>query len=240
MSELVEMQFALELFMAFSEAKSVSDFCLRLVLGPLRPFGAMASGIATVQNDSSLLVIGTYGDWNREFLQMNSFVWDKGPIANAIRTNETARLELGEATSGLTDGDIGILGKGMAVIPFDLQSRVFGGLFLTFADYDKAKNLPAPYCDLIGTAAVIMAHRTKRISIAGLRTEPEDIQEVRFTDRELSVISLIGEEKTNAQIGFALKVSESTVKQDCIRIFKKLGVSSRSSAYLVAKELGLL
>jgi DNA-binding CsgD family transcriptional regulator len=62
----------------------------------------------------------------------------------------------------------------------------------------------------------------------------------QLTTRQIQVIQLIGAGLTNAQIGKELALSESTIRQETIRIYKSLGVSGRSEAVLVAKKMGLV
>ncbi|MEY4294224.1 MAG: Bacterial regulatory protein luxR family, partial [Actinomycetota bacterium] len=50
----------------------------------------------------------------------------------------------------------------------------------------------------------------------------------------------MAEGKTNQQIGRKLNLSESTIKQESVRIFRKLGVPNRIDATDVAKRNGLI
>lgn len=61
-----------------------------------------------------------------------------------------------------------------------------------------------------------------------------------LTAREVQVLGLVAEGKTNAEIGRALFISEATVKTHLLRTFAKLGVDDRTRAVLVAYERGLL
>lgn len=73
---------------------------------------------------------------------------------------------------------------------------------------------------------------------------PAKDRAVRTTDdltpRELEVLRLVAEGKTNAEIGQALYVSAGTVKVHVERIIDKLGVSDRTHAAVRAVELGYL
>lgn len=60
-----------------------------------------------------------------------------------------------------------------------------------------------------------------------------------LTQRETEVLNLILQGKTNPQIAEALIISESTVKSHVTRVLAKLGVSRRTEAALLARELGL-
>ena len=55
-----------------------------------------------------------------------------------------------------------------------------------------------------------------------------------FTPRELGVLGLVVDGKTNAEIGFALAISEKTVEKHLESIFRKMGVASRVEAAVMA------
>jgi DNA-binding NarL/FixJ family response regulator len=61
-----------------------------------------------------------------------------------------------------------------------------------------------------------------------------------LTQRELDVLRLVAEGKTNAEIAQSLFISVGTVKVHVERIIAKLGVSDRTQAAVRAVELGYL
>jgi DNA-binding NarL/FixJ family response regulator len=61
-----------------------------------------------------------------------------------------------------------------------------------------------------------------------------------LTQRELDVLRLVAEGKTNAEIASSLFISVGTVKVHVERIISKLGVSDRTQAAVRAVELGYL
>jgi DNA-binding NarL/FixJ family response regulator len=58
--------------------------------------------------------------------------------------------------------------------------------------------------------------------------------------RELKVLNLVVEGKTNNQIGLALGISGKTVEKHLHVIFQKLGVVSRVEAAILAVEASLV
>jgi two-component system, NarL family, response regulator LiaR len=66
----------------------------------------------------------------------------------------------------------------------------------------------------------------------------EDI--VQLTPRETEVLQHIARGMANKQIGFALGITEKTVKTHVTSIFSKLGVLSRTEAALYAVRIGLV
>ncbi|MEV0755761.1 response regulator transcription factor [Streptosporangium sp. NPDC050280] len=61
-----------------------------------------------------------------------------------------------------------------------------------------------------------------------------------LSPRETEVLSLVARGLTNAEIGRALFIGETTVKTHLLRVFGKLGVSGRTAAVTTALDRGLL
>lgn len=62
---------------------------------------------------------------------------------------------------------------------------------------------------------------------------------IKFTHREMEVLHLITQGKTNQQIAFQLEISEKTVEKYLYAIFQKLGVTSRTEVAVYAVREGL-
>ncbi len=65
--------------------------------------------------------------------------------------------------------------------------------------------------------------------------EGSDISQL--TPRQLTVLSLLGEAKSNKQIAYELNISQETVKIHISAILRKLGVSSRAQAVKLAYKM---
>jgi LuxR family maltose regulon positive regulatory protein len=68
----------------------------------------------------------------------------------------------------------------------------------------------------------------------------EETQSYSFTGRELEVLKLVVEGKTNKEIGATLFIAEVTVSKNITSIYQKLGVTGRSSAVKRAMELKII
>src|SRR5918912_3526352 len=64
--------------------------------------------------------------------------------------------------------------------------------------------------------------------------------EPELTKRELAVLRAVAEGLSNKQIAKRMAYAEQTVKLDLTRVYRKLGVSSRTEAMAVAYRTGLL
>jgi len=68
----------------------------------------------------------------------------------------------------------------------------------------------------------------------------ESMGATRLSAREFEVLSLIGEGRTNAQIGRELFISEGTVKTHVNNVLSKLGASDRTQAVVLGLRRGIL
>ncbi|HWQ39935.1 MAG TPA: response regulator transcription factor [Burkholderiales bacterium] len=66
------------------------------------------------------------------------------------------------------------------------------------------------------------------------------VQEEPLTEREVQILKLLAEGKSNRAIGQALFITESTVKSHLKSLFVKLDVTSRAEAIALAAKRGLV
>lgn len=78
------------------------------------------------------------------------------------------------------------------------------------------------------------------ISSSGPRDHGADHKDGGLSGREMAVLKLLAEGKTNKEIANDLKLSDKTVKNHVHSIFRKLNVSDRTRAVTQAIKLGLI
>ena len=61
-----------------------------------------------------------------------------------------------------------------------------------------------------------------------------------LTPRDMEILGLLVQGQSNRQIGMQVRLGPGTVRNHLSRIFRKLGVSSRTEAAVRALELGLV
>jgi HD-GYP domain-containing protein (c-di-GMP phosphodiesterase class II)/DNA-binding CsgD family transcriptional regulator len=77
------------------------------------------------------------------------------------------------------------------------------------------------------------------LDAAGLEVPPP-VLPAGLSEREVEVLGLVARGLTNKEVGAALALSPRTVQQHTLRIYRKLGVSTRAAAGLFAAEHGLV
>lgn len=80
----------------------------------------------------------------------------------------------------------------------------------------------------------------RRSGVGSRPTAPVPDSGEALTDREHGVLSLLCDGLSNRQIAYALGLSPNTVKNHLARVYRKLGVDSRSEAISVAIRLSLV
>jgi DNA-binding CsgD family transcriptional regulator len=109
----------------------------------------------------------------------------------------------------------------------------------------EALQASAAVAEEIGAAAVA-ADAARLLAHAGLLPGapgadlPIDAGPARLTERELSVLGLLAEGKTNRQIGQQLFISPKTASVHVSRILDKLGVDNRTEAAAAGRRAGLV
>jgi DNA-binding NarL/FixJ family response regulator len=61
-----------------------------------------------------------------------------------------------------------------------------------------------------------------------------------MTTRQLQILGMMAEGLTNAEIALRILLSESTVRQETIRIYRSLGVNNRADATSKGRLLGII
>ncbi|WP_297555006.1 response regulator transcription factor [uncultured Actinomyces sp.] len=88
--------------------------------------------------------------------------------------------------------------------------------------------------------AVVAAAHGEQFLGSGVEAQIKHRGMPELTGREMDVLRLVAQGKTNAAVAKALFLSEATVKTHLNRVFEKLAVNSRTAAVAKARSVGLL
>jgi len=226
------------LLLSFAISHNASDFCRFITVVAFREFGAKSSMLIRVEADSSLRTVGNYGTTRPDESGPMRSTAQVRALKQSITHNRIIEMSDVKDESGRSDTFI--------AIPFNPRGSVLGALGLTFRGNLNLSEIPEAEIELLRLLSeLISVNSIPRMRAEGLLSklyfdELEKDSVGSITHRQLRVLDEIALGKTNAQIAKELNVSESTIKQESVKIFRILGVSSRQRAVSVAKELGLI
>lgn len=227
------------LLLSFAISHNASDFCRFLTVVAFRDLGATAAVMARVEPDGILRFTGQYG--HTQSAAQASLNPDSETVL-LKRSITMGRVQQASVDLGLKPKeDIDFL-----AIPFTPTSEVQGALGLSFRHRARASEVSETDIQLLSLLSELMAiNSMPRIRTSGILSklyfdslELENIS--ALTPRQLRVLDEMAIGKTNAQIARTLNVSESTIKQECVRLFRVLGVSTRQRAVAIGKEMGII
>lgn len=225
-----DIAFLNEWSMLLSNTSSASELCRGLVHSNLTHPDTVGASIFSIDQQAHFQLVGSYG----KGLPANGVsLWDEHPFARAVRA-ESMHSELGTTLDGSE--------LEAYCLPLTKGGQPVGMLCLTLKAGEK--------WDLVSSGAISVISKITGIwldsfspstrSTSPLATYAAVSNPESLTERQLTVLRLMAEGKTNAQIAQELILSESTIRQETVKIYRALGVHARSEAGRRAKHLGII
>jgi DNA-binding CsgD family transcriptional regulator len=224
--ELKAVQTGIEIL---SQSKNAQDLCRRIAHAEF--MDGFCHGVAAYLLDqrSMLVEVASYGR-TVDFSHAGISTWDENVMSRAVRSRKIVE----EQSKDLT----------LYALPIELAGVTTGAFLFTLA-----KKVPNPVFSKQVTSMLAslggLFMDTKGLSLKDSpATQRQDdltsnaVQEL--TSRQLRILSLVAEGLTNAAIAKVVLLSESTVRQETIRIFRVLNCHSRTEAIVKARAIGLL
>ncbi len=118
-----------------------------------------------------------------------------------------------------------------------IEAGAAGYLLKDAAPLELARAIRAAHA---GEAVIDPTVAARLVRALSERTAPQADRSSALTKRELEVLALIGQGRSNKRIAFELGISEKTVKAHVGHLLAKLGVSDRTQAALLAVRQGLV
>ena len=238
----VKAEFAIPLFAAFAGAGNADDFCKHFVHRVLRRYEAVGALIGLVGNDSKCHAVGKFGDWQLAPGAVFD-LWSATPIAETIKTGSPVFVDTPKSlATKFPDTDSHLAGANSYIYaPFESTSRAIGFLAFGFAHPQKSREVDEVEIQMAAMAAEYISMSVRRvISETTLEKSSRLEDSSDLSNRQLIILHQMAEGKTNQQIGRNLNLSESTIKQESVKIFRKLGVPNRIEAADYASRVGLI
>lgn len=207
---------------------TATDLCRALVHSSTIGRDAVGAAIFLTTLSGDLELIGSYGKTPE--LGEDRSIWANNPIANSIREQASS---IGPMPNGTGDQ------FPTSAIPILKGSNPIGAISM-----------------MRTSQASMLANRVSPIAIKGLgntvgiwvdslgarpTTGPVTVQSAEeLTDRQLEILRQMAAGRTNAQIAAELILSESSIRQETVRIYRALGVGTRAEAARKGLNLGLI
>ena len=203
------------------------DLCRQIVHGGFAEGTVRGCALYYLDNKLDLKPIASYGQVTE--LGEDLSAWDDSPLSEAIRDKI--------AVVGLVE----IAGNQHSILAIALSSNGVprGLLALTIEDpkfvIEFTNELGSVISKLGAMYLESLDFGATSISKFSSSADPDDI-----TSRQLTILGHIDGGLVNLEIAKLLMLSESTIRQETVRIYRSLGVGNRLEAVKRAKSLGIL
>lgn len=209
-------------------SSSASELCRKIVHSPRVGQEAVGASMYLITQSGDLDLIGNYG--NQHEIGDQTSIWSDHPIALAGRTQEPQFAEV-EANNGskVTLGAVPVI-KGQEPIGVAVVLRATPQHMLV---------------NKFGKSALKVLGNTYGIWMDSLGLKPATgpittASANDLTERQLEILKQMAQGKTNAQIAAEMILSESSIRQETVRIYRALGVGTRAEAARKGLNLGLI
>jgi DNA-binding CsgD family transcriptional regulator len=217
---------------ALVKSQSIADFCRAIVHSEFTQNSVQGCHFYSLDSESHLNPVSGYG---RTYLdtEVALSAWDDDPIADCVRKKNF------EFQSPSKEQD-----KGILAIPLLKDSIPVGALALVMDS--EVKGIPIhegliPILSKLGTYCLTaFTGQSGRSSSSYSANASREANGEDLTSRQIKILELMSEGMVNVEIARELMLSESTIRQETVRIYRALGVPNRIEAAKKGRVLGLI
>jgi DNA-binding CsgD family transcriptional regulator len=205
-----------------------ADLCRQTVHSDLLPASTRGCEIFYLDGKSILRSVGSYGITTGQNEEVSA--WDASPMSEAIREK---RLVVGKLEHLGLEFEVIALPFITHGVPTGLMALVLEEKNYELQELEMASEmffkLGAFYLESLDLG------NTMNGGIGQVPASPEDL-----SARQLTIMSHIQDGLVKLEIAKELMLSESTIRQETVRIYRALGVGNRHEAVKKARALGLI
>ena len=217
-------------------ASGINGYCQNLLVGPMQKVSGVGVWIARLNSAAELQIEGESNVLGLQLLGIRVPLMGENPLSSAVRKREV------HTTTKLPDDWVNgaTLPPGLCYSAFPIQQDflVRGAMMVGHSNEKDAKEFVHDLYEIMEALTVISFDFSRSDSSERTQHSPPIIKEL--SQRQLKVLRGISDGLTNYQIARIINLSESTVKQESIRIYRFLGVNNRQEATEAGIERGLL
>lgn len=205
-----------------------ADLCRQIVHSDYVPTTTRGCEIFYLDGKSVLRPVGSYGVSVNQNVELSA--WDDSPLAKAIREK---KLVVGPID--LKDTEIVVI-----AIPFITHGVPVGLIAVVIEDKSYEIQSLQEASELFFKLGAFYLEsldlgNTRPSGATTIPASPEDL-----SARQLIILGHIQDGLVNLEIAKELMLSESTIRQETVRIYRALGVANRHEAVRRAQVLGIL
>jgi DNA-binding CsgD family transcriptional regulator len=211
---------------ALLASETTSSFCRSLVHSAITGDTTQGCHIYILNNNAQLNVVAGYGLAAAEANDDLS-AWDDNAISKSIREKHFI-FELGGKDK-----------KTIISIPLKRGDLPVGALVLVLAEGATEMPFSNAWIAIIGTLGTfslsMLSTQGGRGAVSELTSNGEDL-----TTRQIQILEMMADGLVNTEIARQMMLSESTIRQETVRIYRSLGVPNRAEASKKGRVLGLI
>lgn len=216
---------------ALVKSESIADFCRAIVHSEFTQNSVQGCHFYSLDSESQLHPVSGYG---RTYLdsEIALSAWDDDPISNCVRKKDF------EFQNPTKQPD-----KGVLAIPLLKDSIPLGAMAMVLDA--NVKSIPIhetliPILSKIGTFCLVEFAGNHGRSPGGYSTSNREANGEDLTSRQIKILELMADGMVNVEIAREQMLSESTIRQETVRIYRALGVPNRAEAAKKGRALGLI
>ena len=216
---------------ALVKSECITDFCRAIVHSGFTQNSVQGCHFYSLDSESHLNPVSGYG---RAYLESETALsaWDDDPIADCVRKKDFAFSNPSREQE-----------KGILAIPLLKDSIPVGVLALVLDS--GVRELPIqesliPILSKLGTYCLTSLSATNGRGSSVYSALSREANGEDLTSRQIKILELMAEGMVNVEIARELMLSESTIRQETVRIYRALGVPNRGEAAKKGRALGLI
>jgi DNA-binding CsgD family transcriptional regulator len=204
-----------------------ADLCRQIVHADFTPESTRGCCLFYLDSKSSLRQIASYG--NNPPVESGLSAWDDSVLSEAVREKR------------VTQGLVKDQGSKVLVVSLPLIANAVpvGLLTLTLGNDQKELEIVPSEVNIYSRLGAFYLESLDFGNVSSgsgpVSVNPEDL-----TTRQLTILGHIEAGLVNLEIAKLLMLSESTIRQETVRIYRALGVGNRQEAVKKARALGVL
>ena len=237
-------------FTAFlsTNERTLEEILSHLVLVVLAPLNAEAISIRQLNSGNQVVRIGTWG-MPLEMVQPQHGIYnlnEKYPSTDTLRHRTTTYIstlpDWGDDYPLLKEFPYTSGAKSFICIPIEKTDTPVAALGVFSRDVIQPNAEIEAFLRAVGSVFSMYMFRQDSKTHELLRIRGKHTPAVvgsavsELTERQQIILRLISEDRTNLAISELLGYSESTIRQETIKIFAKLGCTGRHEAALIYRE----